>query len=207
MVNTRKLTLVAIILIILISSFTLYYKRILNDNLIDKSYAYNNEYNKKDKYLSEIKKRIYEQDKSFNENNYLITYNETPSYPQIETINLTYTIDNLIETNKSYKVIIENETIKDIYKPINCELNEIDLIKRVNEFMNDEKEEILYKEYQRLFKQNKILNKDKSINQNRFINDITRYEEKYLYNCEKEELSYYLSVYHDEYEEINLIIK
>lgn len=208
MIKSNKLTIVTIILITLITTFTLYYKSSLHNNLvnIDKSYAYNSNSNTTNKYMSDIKKRIIASDKTFNESNYLISYNSNPSYPEIETITLTYVIDNLIETNKVYEVQIENDSIKDIYKSNSEETNELELVSKVNNFNESIKEKILLEKYHHLFKQNKILNKDKSINQNRFNQNITRYEEKYYYNYNTKELSYILNVYHDELEEIKIVI-
>lgn len=208
MIKPNKLTIVTIIFITLITTFTLYYKSSLHNNLvnIDKSYAYNSNSNTTNKYMSDIKKRIIASDKTFNESNYLISYNSNPSYPEIETITLTYVIDNLIETNKIYEVQIENNNIKDIYKSNSEETNELELVSKVNNFNESIKEKILLEKYSHLFKQNKILNKDKSINQNRFNQNITRYEEKYYYNYNTKELSYILNVYHDELEEIKIVI-
>lgn len=208
MIKPNKLTIVTIIFITLITTFTLYYKSTLRNNLvnIDKTYAYTSNSNTTNKYISDIKKRIISSDKTFNESNYLISYNSNPSYPEIETITLTYVIDNLIETNKVYEVQIEQDSIKDIYKSNSEETNELDLISKVNDFNEVKKEKILLEKYPHLFKQNKILNKDKSINQNRFNHNITRYEEKYYYNYNTKELSYILNVYHDELEEIKILI-
>lgn len=208
MIKPNKLTIVTIIFITLITIFTLYYKSSLHNNLanIDKTYAYTSNTSTTNKYMSDIKKRIIASDKTFNESNYLISYNSNPSYPELETITLTYVIDNLIETNKVYEVQIENDNIKDIYKSNSEETNELELVSKVNNFDESIKEKILLEKYAYLFKQNKILNKDKSINQNRFNQNITRYEEKYHYNYNTKELSYILNVYHDELEEIKIVI-
>lgn len=205
MLKPNKITIAAIVLTVLVISSTLFYKKSLLENS-EKSYSYKSMSNEVGIYIGEIKKRIKDMDKSFNDYDYLITYNEDSSNPSSPVITLSYMIDNTIATNKSYIVLIENETIKDIYKSTNEEVDEKELIKRVDNFNENDKESLLLEHHSNLFKENKILNKDKTINQNRFISTITKYEEKYVYDYNTKELAYILNIYQDEIEEIKLII-
>lgn len=206
MLKQNKLSIVAIILIVSIVSSTLYYKYSLksNSSIFEKSYAYTD--TNQDNYKKELIKYLTNLNSSFSESDYKISSITSPSDATIETITLTYIIDNTIETNKFYRVLFENKEIKDVYESTSKNINETILINRVNDFNKNEKEQILLDNYSNIFSNNKILNKDKSINQNRFASEVERYEEKYMYDYNTEELSYILNIYTNTLEEIKIVI-
>lgn len=204
----NKLTIASITLIAFIILGSIYCNYSLNKGEIinEKSYAYENN-DGLNQYLDKIDQKLSSIDNTFNRKDYVLSYNESPSDTNYETITLTYVIDNTIETNKTYDIIIENKEIIDIYVSTTETIDESDLIDRVNSFNNDVKESTLLKDYSYIFKQNKILNKDKSINQNRLVSSISRYEEKYTYNFDTKELLYILNIYDESKQEIKISIK
>ncbi len=186
------------ILLILIVASTLYYKDKLNRNNImsDKSYAYVENSEVFNNILEETVNKISLQDQTFNENDYKITYDRIDNHNG--KIIFTYVIDGVVETNKSKVEDIIFNSIKSI--------DESTIIKRVKNFNENKKEEILLKDYKKYFKNNKILNSDKTINRNRLINSISDCEEKYNYDSNSKELSYTLNLYNKELEKIKILI-
>lgn len=208
MFKKRKLTITTVVLLVLITTSTLYYKNILNkDTILDKSYAFVDNKSFIDKKLEELKEKMYREDYSFESANYKISYKDIDEEKKSATIILTYVINSEIETNKTYTAIIENNEISDVYTSTSKSTEEKDLIEKVNNFNQVLKEKTLLDKYHNLFRYNKILNKDKSINQNSFITEVSRYEEKYYYNYDTNILSYNLDVYNDDKEEIVIEIK
>lgn len=208
MFKKRKLTITTVVLLVLITTSTLYYKNILNkDTILDKSYAFVDNKSFIDKKLEELKEKMYREDYSFESSNYKISYKDIDEEKKSATIILTYVINSEIETNKTYTAIIENNEISDVYTSTSKSTEEKDLIEKVNNFNQVLKEKTLLDKYHNLFRYNKILNKDKSINQNSFITEVSRYEEKYYYNYDTNILSYNLDVYNDDKEEIVIEIK
>lgn len=208
MFKKRKLTITTVVLLALITTSTLYYKNILNkDTILDKSYAFVDNKSFIDKKLEELKEKMYREDYSFESANYKISYKDIDEEKKSATIILTYVINSEIETNKTFTAIIENNEISDVYTSTSKSTEEKDLIEKVNNFNQVLKEKTLLDNYHNLFRYNKILNKDKTINQNSFITEISRYEEKYYYNYDTNILSYNLDVYNDEKEEIVIKIK
>lgn len=208
MFKKRKLTITTVVLLALITTSTLYYKNILNkDTILDKSYAFVDNESFIDKKLEELKEKMYREDYSFESANYKISYKDIDEEKKSATIILTYVINSEIETNKTFTAIIENNEISDVYTSTSKSTEEKDLIEKVNNFNQVLKEKTLLDNYHNLFRYNKILNKDKTINQNSFITEISRYEEKYYYNYDTNILSYNLDVYNDDKEEIVIEIK
>lgn len=208
MFKKRKLTITTVVLLALITTSTLYYKNILNkDTILDKSYAFVDNKSFIDKKLEELKEKMYREDYSFESANYKISYKDIDEEKKSATIILTYVINSEIETNKTFTAIIENNEISDVYTSTSKSTEEKDLIEKVNNFNQVLKEKTLLDNYHNLFRYNKILNKDKTINQNSFITEISRYEEKYYYNYDTNILSYNLDVYNDDKEEIVIEIK
>lgn len=208
MLKKRKLTITTVVLLVLITTSTLYYKNILNkDTILDKSYAFVDNKSFIDKKLEELKEKMYREDYSFESANYKISYKDIDEEKKSATIILTYVINSEIETNKTYTAIIENNEISDVYTSTSKSTEEKELIEKVNNFNQVLKEKTLLDKYHNLFRYNKILNKDKSINQNSFITEVSRYEEKYYYNYDTNILSYNLDVYNDDKEEIVIEIK
>jgi len=208
MLKKRKLTITTVVLLVLITTSTLYYKNILNkDTILDKSYAFVDNKSFIDKKLEELKEKMYREDYSFESANYKINYKDIDEEKKSATIILTYVINSEIETNKTYTAIIENNEISDVYTSTSKSTEEKELIEKVNNFNQVLKEKTLLDKYHNLFRYNKILNKDKSINQNSFITEVSRYEEKYYYNYDTNILSYNLDVYNDDKEEIVIEIK
>ena len=203
MLKKRKLTITTVVLLALITTSTLYYKNILNkDTILDKSYAFVDNKSFIDKKLEELKEKMYREDHSFESANYKISYKDIDEEKKSAIIILTYVINSEIETNKTYTAIIENNEISDVYTSTSKSTEENDLLEKVNNFNQVLKEKTLLDNYHNLFRYNKILNKDKSINQNSFITEVSRYEEKYYYNYDTNILSYNLDVYNDDKEEI-----
>lgn len=208
MFKKRKLTITTVVLLALITTSTLYYKNILNkDAILDKSYAFVDDKSFIDKKLDELKEKMYREDHSFESDNYKISYKDIDEEKRSAVIILTYIINSKIETNKTYTAVIENNEISDVYTSTSKSIEENNLIEKVNNFNQELKEKTLLDNYHNLFRYNKILNKDKSINQNSFITEISRYEEKYYYNYDTNILSYNLNVYNEEKEEIVIEIK
>ncbi|MCX4249078.1 MAG: hypothetical protein OSJ65_04880 [Bacilli bacterium] len=208
MLKKRKLTITTVVLLALITTSTLYYKNILNkDTILDKSYAFVDNKSFIDKKLEELKEKMYREDHSFESANYKISYKDIDEEKKSAIIILTYVINSEIETNKTYTAIIENNEISDVYTSTSKSTEENDLLEKVNNFNQVLKEKTLLDNYHNLFRYNKILNKDKSINQNSFITEVSRYEEKYYYNYDTNILSYNLDVYNDDKEEIVIEIK
>ncbi len=187
------------ILLILIVASTLYYKDKLNRNNImsDKSYAYVENSEVFNNILEETVNKISLQDQTFNENDYKITYDRIDNHNG--KIIFTYVIDGVVETNKSYTAIINKSKVEDIIFNSIKSIDESTIIKRVKNFNENKKEEILLKDY-------KILNSDKTINRNRLINSISDCEEKYNYDSNSKELSYTLNLYNKELEKIKILI-
>ena len=194
------------ILLILIVASTLYYKDKLNRNNImsDKSYAYVENSEVFNNILEETVNKISLQDQTFNENDYKITYDRIDNHNG--KIIFTYVIDGVVETNKSYTAIINKSKVEDIIFNSIKSIDESTIIKRVKNFNENKKEEILLKDYKKYFKNNKILNSDKTINRNRLINSISDCEEKYNYDYNSKELSYTLNLYNKELEKIKILI-
>lgn len=208
MLKKRKLTITTVVLLALITTSTLYYKNILNkDTILDKSYAFVDNKSFIDKKLEELKEKMYREDHSFESANYKISYKDIDEEKKSAIIILRYVINSEIETNKTYTAIIENNEISDVYTSTSKSTEENDLLEKVNNFNQVLKEKTLLDNYHNLFRYNKILNKDKSINQNSFITEVSRYEEKYYYNYDTNILSYNLDVYNDDKEEIVIEIK
>ncbi len=208
MLKKRKLTITTVVLLALITTSTLYYKNILNkDTILDKSYAFVDNKSFIDKKLEELKEKMYREDHSFESANYKISYKDIDEEKKSAIIILTYVINSEIETNKTYTAIIENNEISDVYTSTSKSTEENDLLEKVNNFNQVLKEKTLLDNYHNLFRYNKILNKDKSINQNSFITEVSRYEEKYYYNYDTNILSSNLDVYNDDKEEIVIEIK
>lgn len=194
------------ILLILIVASTLYYKDKLNRNNIisDKSYAYVENSEVFNNILEETVNKISLQDQTFNENDYKITYDRIDNHNG--KIIFTYVIDGVVETNKSYTAIINKGKVEDIIFNSIKSIDESTIIKRVKNFNENKKEEILLKDYKKYFKNNKILNSDKTINKNRLVNSISDCEEKYIYDSNSNELSYTLNLYNRELEKIKILI-
>lgn len=208
MLKKRKLTITTVVLLALMTTSTLYYKNILNkDTILDKSYAFVDNKSFIDKKLEELKEKMYREDHSFESANYKISYKDIDEEKKSAIIILTYVINSEIETNKTYTAIIENNEISDVYTSTSKSTEENDLLEKVNNFNQVLKEKTLLDNYHNLFRYNKILNKDKSINQNSFITEVSRYEEKYYYNYDTNILSSNLDVYNDDKEEIVIEIK
>ncbi len=209
MIKNKRLSIVASIFVILITMSTLYYKKILRNGLsiAEKSYAFVENKNFIDKKLEELKEKMYREDHSFESDNYKINFKEVDEENKSAIIILTYIVNNIIETNKTYTAIIEDNDIVDVYTSTSKSIDENFLIERVNDFNQVIKEESLLNNYPDLFRYKKILNKDKSINKNSFITEISRYEEKYYYNYDANILSYNLDVYNEDKEEIVIEIK
>ena len=202
MFKEKRIQISFSILLILIVASTLYYKDKLNGNNImsDKSYAYMENSEVFNNILEEAINKISLQDQTFNENDYKITYDRIDNHNG--KIIFTYVIEGVVETNKSYTAIINKSKVEDII------FNSIKttIIKRVKNFNENKKEEILLKDYKKYFKNNKILNSDKTINRNRLINSISDCEEKYNYDSNSKELSYTLNLYNKELEKIKILI-
>ncbi len=206
MFKEKRIQISFSILLILIVASTLYYKDKLNGNNImsDKSYAYMENSEVFNNILEEAINKISLQDQTFNENDYKITYDRIDNHNG--KIIFTYVIDGVVETNKSYTAIINKSKVEDIIFNSIKTIDESTIIKRVKNFNENKKEEILLKDYKKYFKNNKILNSDKTINRNRLINSISDCEEKYNYDSNSKELSYTLNLYNKELEKIKILI-
>ena len=156
MFKEKRIQISFSILLILIVASTLYYKDKLNRNNImsDKSYAYVENSEVFNNILEETVNKISLQDQTFNENDYKITYDRIDNHNG--KIIFTYVIDGVVETNKSYTAIINKSKVEDIIFNSIKTIDESTIIKRVKNFNENKKEEILLKDYKKYFKNNNI---------------------------------------------------
>jgi hypothetical protein len=149
---------------------------------------------------------IQNEDSEFDINNYIITYNIINEESGYGHIFLTYYIDETIETNKVYLIIVNNNTVEEIMLAgvQESNINNVDLasndslLQKVNEFEKESKSNIIYKKAKNIFNvanelsSSNILTKDNGVNINAISSDIKDYEEKYFYDYNTKELSYQL---------------
>lgn len=161
------------------------------------------------KYVINI---IKDYDKSFKEEDYIISYNGASINGNIL---LTYFINNVIETSKTYNIISENNKVSYIMisgiKKENIDnIKKIDtkeLLDLVEVFKGKDKEKSIYNTRKSLFKTDNILNDDNTINLSNMIGNITKVEEKYSYDYDSQKLLYQALLYENNEEVANDVIE
>lgn len=152
---------------------------------------------KKDLSMQYILNIIKDYDKTFDEKDYKFTLNGASSY-----ITLNYHINDIIETTKAYSVFIKDNkvshiTVAGVQKGNIDNITTIDktkLLELVSNFKDDYKAQKIYESRKGLFKTNKVLKKDGTINTDNMKIEVKELEEKYLYDFDTEKLWYEVTI-------------
>lgn len=149
---------------------------------------------KKDLSMQYIINIIKDYDKTFEEKDYKITYGDSLSL----YLSLQYYIDGIIETSKSYNVIVKEDKVSyivvgGIFKENLDNVSKIDKAKiteLISNFKGDYKAEKIYEYRKRLFKTDKVLKKDGTIDPDNITYETKSIEEKFTYDFNEEKLCY-----------------
>lgn len=155
---------------------------------------------KKDISMQYVMNIIKDYDSTFKEEDYLLSFNGASVNGNII---LTYYIDNKIETNKIYNVFSENNKVSYIMisgiKKENIanirNVNTQELIELVANFKVKEKEEKIYKAKKGMFKTDKVLKNDNTLDISNIKSKVEKVEEKYFYDYNTKKLLYLAYLY------------
>ena len=113
---------------------------------------------------------------------------------------IDYYINDVIQTNKSYMIVLMNGEVQEIIlagikKSNLANIKSIDntkKIQQISKFENNIKETKIFEKNSEFFKTNNTLKKDKTISTNNFNDKVKESKEKYFYDYNTQELSYQL---------------
>lgn len=150
---------------------------------------------KKDLSMQYIINIIKDYDKTFEEKDYKITYGHSLS----AYLSLHYYINDLIETSKSYTVIVKDDKVSYIVvggvddKSKIENLTHVDKEKVLNiasTFKDEYKSKKIYEAKKSFFKTDKVLKKDGTLDSNNMTDKVKEIEEKFVYDFNNEKLYY-----------------
>lgn len=154
---------------------------------------------KKDLSMQYILNIIKDYDKTFKEKDYTLLFNGTMSF----YLALYYKIDGIIETNKHYTVFvkdnkvdyIEIDGVDDKEKLANLtNINKDELLKLVSNFKGDYKAKKIFESKKSLFKTDKVLKRDGTLDVDNMTVNVEKIDEKFYYDFNDEKLYYEASM-------------
>ncbi len=151
-----------------------------------------------------INKAIKKIDSNFNMNYYKLLVERDADDKEIMTF--TYFINSRIETNKVFLVTLNDKKVESValkdqnlekIKDENKKLN-TDLMQKLTDFEKKDKEDFIANNLAEYLKNDEEVLKKMSINPQVFTDAVTKYEDKYYYDFNTQELTYMVTLFNDE---------